>query len=262
MLRLNVRCSELDRVFNCAHSLFLPKTSHETQYTIDGTGQHDLAFKYLNSKYINEFDDNMNENTRAYCLYLKSKSNELVLEQSYTEDLGDFDLSGHPDAYYIDGTTLEIVDLKNGHNSVSPLTNQLKGYAYLITREFKHKKFRKIILTVFQDCQPSSIVINGKILRDFVRRLKRTVKLKNIQPGTHCQFCNRKAHCVALRVNYETDDLNDMVYILKHKSAIKSSITSIEKKILSEYPDWFVKVKCGKGYSNKFIGENSNVDFD
>ena len=239
-----IRCSSLDRVMSCAHSLRLPIiVAEEPGYATEGTNKHERAKNAIEAGTTTGDSD-----LDRYIYYVKSynieTSHQSVILLGDTEYL----LRGTCDAYGIDpirGGILEVVDLKTGYKEVSPFCAQLKGYAYLIIKN-KNPDVTHIKLTIFQDgCANSIVVTKEGFCEDFEARLAESVATVSYESGKHCTYCPSKAHCLKMltlgKVTAEekfkfTDSLLDLV---KYKPVIDKLAISAKKYCIEHNPNAF-----------------------
>lgn len=252
-----IRCSSLERVLKCGHSVFLPSEKLTSKYSEDGENQHQIAYNFLSSddKKIKQLNwDKMNENTKTYCRYIHNiqKTTSVVLEKHYQKEYRNFILSGHPDCWYMGDDMIEIIDLKNGYQDISILNNQLKGYALLVKDQKSVTKFK---LTIIQKSSIECLCLYSEEIENIIPEIEKALFERNITPCGVCQFCPSKIHCIAMRVDYKTQNHDEMIYIVKNKTHIISSIKHIETVLESKIPDSFKEVKWGKGTRKIFIGD-------
>ena len=265
MTRLTLRCSSLDRVLNCSHSLRLPKEEDHSVYATAGTEQHRLASEYLiesqvaDAKFLSPRDHletfykGMDANTKFYVDYVEhffDPQNMAYIEWSLKVDEKEdsFILTGTADAIGIDRETktLHIIDLKSGFEEVLPLTNQLKGYALLAYVAFDTEPIEQIQLTIIQNEEISSITIEPYQLKHFKDELNDSIISKSYALGDHCRYCPSKIHCLKLRefgegiiTSHETNSPYRLLNIVRHKKIIESMLEDSKTYLLKHQPTWF-----------------------
>jgi len=228
-MKPTIRCSSLDRILNCAHSLRLPKHDFESTYATKGTEQHNLAEDYLKGRDVKTLD----LNTKMYVEYVKDYN----IEEQLEHDFKTFVLTGKPDAWHTSHNTLEIVDLKSGHMLVEPTSNQLKGYAALVLQKEDAKNIK---LTIIQDCEIKTFEFESDgFVKGFINEINKSLENHTFETGDHCNFCPSKPHC--LRMYTMLKDDNDVINIIRNKSILTKTMEEMEKVLLRESPELFIK---------------------
>jgi len=238
-----IHCSSLDRVIFCAHSLRLPIEEQESEFSTRGNILHALAKQLYDNEII--YIDNLEDTKyiQMYVDYLKLK-NDYVIEERFSTTIADSEitLSGIIDAYRIDDEELEIVDLKTGFQSVNPLINQLKGYAYLILKNTS-KNPKKIKLSIHQLGELKSITLDPNGFKElFEAIILESIKNVTYKLGDYCVFCPSKIHCKKFRKyipSLTAKSNGEMINILRNKNKIIKLIEQIENKLKSENPEYF-----------------------
>jgi len=261
---ITIRCSSIERVLNCAHSLFLPVEKSDNFYSEEGNKEHQIAFEFLvegdkDKKKV--LWDKMNPNTQLYCKYVNSlikKGYKVHLEKTYKRQFSNFILQGTPDCWYGENDLIEIVDLKNGYQEIEPFSNQLKGYALLVnTLEPFFKKLMSIKLTIIQHEEIKSVEFLETGLIDLIYLLDESIVTHRFETSRHCNFCPSKIHCLKMT---EPIDKNDkIIERVKNKSYIKKMLDESEQKLYDERPEWFREKKWGKGNRRIFIGDSNDI---
>lgn len=239
---ITVRCSQLDRILNCSHSLLLPIENMDTVYSLEGTEQHRLASEVLKKNRIDK--SLINDNTQ---LYINSvlENETYTIEEKYSIQYDTFILSGCPDAWSIidKEKTLHIYDLKNGYELVTPNSYQMIGYALLMYETLKDKhSIDDIKLTIIQDEQKRELTLKPGSLFEFKDRVEKAIVSKTFKDGEHCRYCPSKAHCLIMRNtldNINTKDRRQMIEIVKRESNLVKTIKDYKSLLLSENIQWF-----------------------
>jgi hypothetical protein len=265
MRMVKVRCSSLDRVLKCTHSLKLPVERYgveaskeiidmirndslhidDNQHASQGTAQHILAELYINGKVE---IDRLNPNTQVYARYV---SNGYTLENSMCLDFDGFTLLGTPDAYkIISDDTIEIVDLKNGFQEVSIFSNQFKGYGVLLLN--KYPKVSKVKITIVQNCRKTSQTFKRREIEGLVDVVQKKLKENVWEEGPHCQFCPSVIHCLKKSEKLTKINAKSMLENLKNESDIVKYLKESKKYLLKHRPEWFnIKTRRIKKWIDK-----------
>lgn len=262
---MKIRCSSLDRILNCGHSAYLPVEKSETVYAQAGTDQHILAHEFLTTTEVRlkrKVWDKMNKNTQLYVKYVHNiiaQGSQVHIEKYLIKEIRPgFYLHGTPDIWYCNNGKIEIVDLKNGFQEVLPLSNQLKGYAYLALMECleEAKKVYEIKLTIVQNEKIESLEFLCCAFDELIPRIIEAVNSHSFETGEHCNFCPSKIHCIKMTdmIDYEDKIVERVV----NKSHLKKTLDMSEAKLYNERPEWFIEKKWGKGTRRVFVGDNSS----
>lgn len=259
---MKIRCSSLDRILNCGHSAYLPIEKIENVYAQTGTGQHNLAQEFLTQTDVKlkyKAWEAMNKNTQTYIKYvhnfIKEGYNIYVEKNMIKEIRPDFYLQGTPDVWYCHNGKIEIVDLKNGFQEVLPLSNQLKGYAYLALMQClqQSQKVYEFKITIVQNEKIESLELKCGALHEFIPRIIKSLTSHSFKTGEHCNFCPSKIHCIKMTDMIDLED--KIVERVKHKTYLKKTLEESEQKLYNEHPEWFIEKKWGRGTRRIFVGK-------
>ena len=256
---IEIHPSSLNRILKCGMSVYIPHIKiPESEKSIKGTIQHELAQKIINrynskkEKYYVDSDHQLEINTKKYVDYILEKRLVPHIEKklSYLYRLNEniwIKFIGTPDCFYISHNMIEVIDLKTGQYPVSPLSNQLKGYAFLIWSidelPILDINFR---LTIFQNEIPYSIDVKWNDI-SFITRLKNSILNKTWEVGDHCYHCPAKSNCMKFKdtmnlenISYKTEPDHN---ILKKEKLIKKYLDDTRAYFIKEKPDLFKKTK-------------------
>lgn len=284
-MKRTIRASSVARILQCSHSTYLPKDDMNSVYAQAGTDQHKLAQQFLKDCIMMEFlrayealdkdshtviSLSINENTRKYLLeilntYHKLKG-ELIsfgVEQSFSSDFKNFNLTGTPDFYFFTRRELIVFDLKNGYQAIDPNCAQLKTYAILICKNLRSK-----IYPSYNDiCFPTSLVIvqneevkthelylqdesqvrgRGGDLIDFQNKIIDAMNNHTFKMGKECRYCPSKRHCLLVRNDLKTLQKDstiiedkEMLNLLEHQSILVSALDEMKGYSVKFHPEWW-----------------------
>lgn len=242
MSRLTIRCSSLDRILKCPGSLKLEAIDEQdSTYAAEGKDAHDEALlDYFNLDFSSPYLQYL-DNPRSYYN---------GIEYACSAHFDNFTLTGTVDFWrIINGSTLEVVDLKTGYVDVSPLTNQLKGYALLLCNHLVafDITIAQIKLTVFQNDKPQSVTLSVKEIASFVNYLEETIKKDTISEGKHCQYCPSFLFCPLKKLTVERShdqmtqptpmDFKRSRELLLARSEIVKYLDKLKINFIQSYPD-------------------------
>lgn len=216
---ITIRCSSLDRIFKCAHSLRLPTFKAPSVYADDGTEKHDRIATILSHS---DYDGHIDADIRPYVQYVRELAlNPFGVEQKIAYDYKNiYTLSGTPDLFGKIKETLYVVDYKSGFKSVIPTSLQLQGYAYLILKNKIFNRIKNVKLIIFQNDEPEEISLDRKVILKLGSKLASKIKQWTYERGAHCQFCESKLNCKLM--------MDDVSALLKDDKNI-SRLEDIEK---------------------------------
>lgn len=247
MTKQIIRCSNLDRIINCSHSLLLPVEENDSNFAKLGREQHNLAAKYLNNELLDyKNDSSLDKNTITYIEYVLRLEGERFIEVQKQINLVYFILKGKADAVALKDNFIEVVDLKSGFADVLPLSNQLKGYGLIWgLQHFSAYDFFKenicIRLTIVQNNQIKSITLSFKDVIKLERLIMDSINKHTYSVGAHCQYCPSKIHCKKLvnSVTLERGNTEKTIKMVRNKSLIEKMLNEQKDYLLKNKPKWF-----------------------
>lgn len=235
MNKYRIRCSSLDRILNCAHSLrLLPITSYKSNFASSG------------SKIHAEIEEGETEDFSGakYLEYLSSfpdVKKEFACPEYSTDT---WRLTGTVDAWVKDENTLHIIDFKSGYERVSHLASmQLRGYAFLLIKSGIECEY--VTLTIFQESSPRSITLPKEIVLSLERQINDSLSSWTFQPGSYCKYCPGAWCCQKLFSS------PDPVELMENKKAIENALTQAESYTKKHFRElWHIK-KDGRDWKWK-----------
>lgn len=266
MNNIIIRCSSLDRVFQCAHSLRLPTFKAPSTYAADGTEKHDRISTILTilSTLSGKDDIKIDEDIKPYIDYIRALNLSVFhVEKKLTHDYKDiYTLSGTPDIFGRIKQTLYVIDYKSGFQSVLPTSLQLQGYAYLILKNKLFNRVREIKLIIFQNDEPEELSLDRNTILKLGAQLSERIKRWTYARGAHCQFCESKLNCKLMMDDVKAllvDDKNisRLEDIEKNKTYLTQLIKDNHHYLLKLHPDKFFeksrqKKVWKKGYEKPY----------
>ena len=241
MPRLPISCSSLDRILKCPTSARLPAINKPSSDAAkSGNREHGLA---LDNFLKNNIDS-------PYLRYVASpKAYYSGIEWKGNRHFNNFTLTGIVDFWRVIGSTLEIIDLKTGSYPVSPISNQLKGYALLLcdTLSSFDVHIENVKLTIFQFDKPISIVLTKADLDLFSEYLCNRIDSEDTVEGKHCVYCPCWLSCPLKTAVTERShdhmkiptslDFKRSRELLLAKSDIVRYLDELKSNFINDYPD-------------------------
>ena len=252
---IKIRCSELERVLNCAHSLRLPRFEMQTdKHAIEGRLQHAYAHTVLA---MGTMSDELSPNTIKYIEFVKSLKGEKHYEEYLEYEAYGHILTGTSDAViYNENESLHIVDLKTGYQEVDPFCDQLKGYALLWYNKFYNdsRKYQniKIYLSVVQNEEITTVTLHPSDILELSSEINKSLSFSTFDTGPHCKYCPSKIHCLKMHAQVknanENENFIDMVRykseinlidMVRYKSAIENTLKEAKEYLIKTHPEYF-----------------------
>ena len=200
--------SGIARVLQCSGSTTLPKRKQlDTTAADHGTKAHGLCEKLVLGKVYTQEDytwDGKEDLEMLACAkgYKKYIDSLGTLDASHVEYRLKYsdDLWGTSDFIGIIGTTLYVVDYKQGYAPVPADADQLKTYAFMAYKEFAPQYvIDKIVTAIYQPRireEAAEVEHTVESIRKFATKVN--VALDKIREGevqftagSHCQYCNK-----------------------------------------------------------------------
>lgn len=257
MVKLVLRPSSAERWMNCPASINYTD-SKTSVYATKGTKQHELAAEILTA-YANGHNTNqglahpdLNSNTIFYIntiidrIEMTKRSGDFValhIEKTLEFELDNFILRGTPDCVIEYKDCFEILDLKDGYQSVLVKDNpQLLCYAFL-ARVSLNKRCSSV--TIVQDSTMnllSSPTTSGTLyfLSNLDIQLDKESGLRFFA-GDWCQFCPHRMDCFTYRKSVspfaatlpqlKDADPTTLGHLFALSKFLKSYLAEVEEKV-------------------------------
>jgi len=133
---------------------------------------------------------------------------ELLIERKMKTKIGDIELIGHPDLFYLTPTSFHLIDYKTGWKADDSDDDgisikhspQLMGYAAILMNEYLYHRANVFDITVFTRKSIYRETWTREIVQDWQNRFLDSIIYWDgiFRPGEHCTYCPRRFDCPAL----------------------------------------------------------------